>query len=311
MSGCVCSQKELSLLGRGACTRLVRNTRKLAWMHKYDSTGAKNFIDFNDGSDALATIDSDFWDALLRHDDPTKRLYLTPLMENVAEAVTDEEIETMDSGRQFVTKDAYLTFEGFAPEKDASYELYREWKKNKCADLVFFNIDANGSIFGSSENWEALELFPIPISDGSFRVVRIPATPTEVAKIRVRFDWDETFNDAEIVGVFSDAQETTLLTLPAMIQTIGASAAAATTSLLTVSVRNNVIDNLEESWITGLLLANFVIKDEAGSPITPTAVTEISTGTYEIDGTYATGENVTVELDYPLHVMAALTIAIP
>lgn len=311
MSKCVCSEKELALLGRGACSRIVRNTRKLAWMHKYDSAGVKNFIDFNDGSDALETIDSDFWDALLREKDPTKRVYLTPLMENVAEEVNDEEIETMDSGRQFVTKDAYLSFEGYAVEKDASFELYREWKKNKCADLVFFFIDANGSIFGSSEDWEDLALYPIPVSDGSFRVARIPATPSEVAKIRVRFDWDETFNDANIVGVFNEVQEDNLLTLPAMTRAIGAAPATATVSKLTVSVRTNVIDNLSEEWVTGLLLANFIVKDEAGIVIVATSATEISEGVYEIDGTYATGENVTVELDYPLHVMATLTIAIP
>jgi hypothetical protein len=311
MSDCDCGENELGLFGRGDCTRIVRYTKRLAFMHKYDSAGNKNFINFDDGSGALKTIDEIFWDALLRETDASKRLYLTPIMENVAEDGTDEEVQTMDSGRSFVTRDAFLSFEGYAPEKDASYELYREWKKNKCADLVFFYIDASGSIFGSDEGWEDLKLFPIPVSDGSFRVFRMPAKASEVAMIRVRFDWDNSFNDANIVGVYADAQDENLLTLSPMARVIGISTVPATISLLTVFLRSNVIDNLTADPITGLLLANFVILSEAGVPIVPSSVTEISAGNYEIDGTYVSGESVTGGINLNGHVMRPVTFMIP
>lgn len=310
---CDCEDKDLSLLGRGNCSTVIVETRKLAFMHRYDSAGNKNFIDFkaSGGGGGMVTVDDTFWYKLLREVDPSKRLYLTPFIENISEEINDEELEEMDSGRKFVTKDAFLSFEGFAVEKDASFELYREWKKNKCADLVFFFITSDGAIFGSSEKWEDLQLYPIPVSSGSYRVARIPGKAGEVTKIRIRFDWEDTFDDSQIVGVFDSAQVDTLINLAPITRVLGKIAAPATTTKITVSLRTNVIDNLQPDFITGLLITQFTLTEVGASPIVPSSMTEITSGVYELDGTFPTGEDVSVEVDIKGHVMRPIIIPIP
>src|SRR6056297_973627 len=116
---CTCGDYTLGLTGRPGCVNLQKQTARLGFMHKYDRAGNRNFIDFS-GS---PTIDRAFWDAYITNADPSKRLYLTPQLENVTHPVNERVTEEFESGREIETRPEYLGFEGHMVNKDGVSEL--------------------------------------------------------------------------------------------------------------------------------------------------------------------------------------------
>lgn len=303
---CTCGDYTLSLMGRPGCVNLQKQTARLAFMHKYDSAGVRNFIDFS-GS---PTIDRAFWDAYITNADPSKRLYLTPQLENVTHPVNERVTEEFESGREIETRAEYLGFEGMLVNKDGVSELKAQIEKNACADLVFFHIDVNGNLIGDASDWADEKLYGIPVQSGSYNIGRMLATDSETGKLAIRFKYDRFFNDSNMNGISSDQMTDGILDIPAVTQVIGTASNPAITGF-DIVLRNNFIQGLGYDPIEGLDASNFVITEVGGSTVSASGVTESPDGTYAVAATLSSGTDYDITLDLTNHILAPVRISVP
>lgn len=303
---CTCGDYTLGLLGRPGCVNLQKQTARLGFMHKYDSAGNRNFIDFS-GS---PTLDRAFWDTYLTNPDPSKRLYLTPQLENVTHPVNERQVEEFESGREIETRSEYLSFEGLMVDKDGVSEMKAQINKNRCADLVFFHIDVNGNIIGDASDWAGEKLYGIPVQDGSFNIGRMLATESETNKLAIRFKYDRNFDDSNMNGISSDQMTDGILDIPAVTQVLGTASNPATTGF-DIELKTNFIQGLAFDPVEGLDAANFVITEVGGSTVTASGVTENPDGTYAVAATLTTATDYDITLDVTNHILAPVRISVP
>ena len=298
---CTCGDYTLSLLGRPGCVQLQKQTVRLAWMHKYDAAGARNFIDTSGG-----VFDAAFWNTYLTNSDPSKRLYLTSVLENVTHPITERQTQEFESGREIETRPEYLGFEGFAVEKDATSELYGEYKKNKCADLVFFHIDKNGNLIGDATDWADDKLYGIAIQSGTFNLGRMLATDSETNMIRIGFKYDPRFDDSKMNGIASNLMADQIIDIPAVTRVNGV-VTSPTTSNFVITLNNIFVQGLGYDPVEGLLAANFALfEDDGTTPVAIASVAEGANGVYTVTATMPAGDYIiTLVLDN--HIMAPVT----
>ena len=298
---CTCGDYTLSLLGRPGCVQLQKQTVRLAWMHKYDAQGVRNFIDTSGG-----VFNAAFWNTYLTNADASKRLYLTSVLENVTHPVTERQTQEFESGKEIETRPEYLGFEGFAVEKDATSELYGEYKRNKCADLVFFHIDKNGNFIGDATDWASDKLYGIPVQSGTFNLGRMLATDSETNMIRIGFKYDPNFDDAKMNGIGSGFMADQILSIPAVTRVNGV-VTAPTIANFVITLNNIFVQGLGFDPIEGLVAANFdLFEDDGTTPVAIASVVEGADGVYTVTATMPAGDYI-VALDLGNHLMAPIT----
>lgn len=306
---CNCGEFSGPLLGRPNCIEKVGYTRRLAFMPILDSSGARNFINFDDGTGNLDTIDATFIAALLQAS-PDKRLYLTPLVEDVEFSPQEADYEDFKSGRSIKLKDNGTEITALLVDDDANFTALREMKSLECGEWGFFEIDNNGSLIGDASEWDQLRLYPIPLQKMSVAFNRKTADGSQ--KITVTFAVSDIYFEGNTNFITCSAMDVDLVTLPPIERVTMSIVGSSTTTLITVKVNSNYIVNLQAAPVVGLAVANFIVlKQDGVTDQSPASLVENPDGTYALTGTYATGENAIVQLDYAGHLANDVITAIP
>lgn len=186
--GCLCDGGGLGNLGVSSCAPRFSVLNKIAWMPIYDSTGAKNKIDLTGGIDEAAFI------ALINEPDPSKRLYLSPIFENVKRPRTDNTYEVAPSERKYEVKKGKKEFTG--EHWDVPAQLEARYKSYGCGDLGVFEIDVDGNFKGYKTSEDSTDLYPIAIDKKSFSTKFVEAEDTTVSKLMIAFDYNRLLEDA-------------------------------------------------------------------------------------------------------------------
>jgi hypothetical protein len=283
-----------------------KQTARLGFMHKFDSAGNRNFIDFSGNP----TIDRAFWDAYLTNADASKRLYLTSKLENVTHPVNERTTEEFDSGRIVETRPEYLGFQGHAIDEDAVSELKAQYNKNKCADLVFFHITNDGAFIGDAKTFADDQLlYGIPVQEGSFHVGRTLATDSETSKLVIGFNYDRFFDDANMNGISESLMTDGILDIPAVTLVKGVATNPAVTGF-TLELATIFLNGYSNSPITGLTPSQIIVTEVGGATVSISSADENPDGTYDVAATLGSGTDYDITLDVTNHIMAPVRISV-
>lgn len=309
---CKCGETYGVFFGKDECATQIGYTRRLAFMPLLDKSGVRNYINLSDGGlpPALETLDATFFDNLMRIVPNDKKLYLTPLVENVEFAPQESDFEEFDSGRSIKIKDNGTEITALLVSDDADFYALRQARNLLCGQWGFFEIDNLGNLIGDVHESIDFKLYPIPLSKMNVQFVRKSAKESQ--KITVSFQIADYYNESTTGFVPCSLLDIDLVTLQPVQQLVVAKdTTAATTTDIYVYVHNGDAYNLTQTPVVGLLVANFKCFESDGTPQNPASVTELPDGHYKLTGTFAAADAAKVELNYAGHWAEPLTVNIP
>jgi|688.fasta_scaffold268916_2 hypothetical protein len=187
--GCLCDGGGLGNLGVNSCAPRFSVLNKLGWMPIYDSTGVKNKIDLT------GTIDEAFFQGLINEPDPSKRLYLSPIFENVKRPKGDNIYDTAPSDRKYEVKKGKKEFTG--EHYDVPAQLEARYEGHGCGETGVFEIDIDGNFKGFKTSDDSTDLYPIQIDKKSFSTKFVEAEDTTVSRLMVAFDYNRLLKDSK------------------------------------------------------------------------------------------------------------------
>lgn len=292
MYGCSCEGGGLGNLGVSNCAPKFSVTNKLAFMPIYDSTGVKNKIDLT------ATLNEAFFVNLLNETDPSKRLYVSPVFENVDKPRADSTFEEFPSGRKIKIKNGKKSFTGVHAE--ASEQLEDHYKNFACGQFGVFEIDINGQLKGKKLSVTGTDLYPIPVDNNSFDTKFVDAKDGETSKLMISFDFDRLMKDYENWMITADEVGFDFNDLnPLFDASLIFNAKTSTTVVVDLQLQYGTA--LERIAIEGAVAADFSLYDNTDSAsVTLSSVVESSTvaGRYTCTFTAITGSTHNLTLTF-------------
>lgn len=151
------------------------------------SNGLPNTIDVSS-----PTLGADL-QAKLNAVDPRDRIYITPKLHNVTKVRTETQYEETASGIKFkldgVGDITTLTAELW--DKDSAFQIQRELKKAGCTDMVAFDVDIAGCIWGILDDKNSSDLRGYKVAPGTVDSFGVESTDTTVQKVILSWDYDK------------------------------------------------------------------------------------------------------------------------
>jgi len=283
-SNCNCGDGKLGNLGRPKCVTEMGTIAFPILFPRYDATGARNTFDLSS-----ATLGQDILD-LVQADSSTFRIYPFSKVENVTTDRTDTVYETFPSGRK-VRIDGVGGIRTFGMEligKDGVNGILRELKKNGCTDMDFVLADVNGNLWLQKDDELSTTGTGWKMDSETFDAFKVYATDTTSAKIMVSFDlarYEKEENGYVITASELGYPATDLQGLVAGTQV----ATPLTTTTIRVKVYDNYGSAVTNNPVTGLLNANFVLKNTTTPATVTTTTSETADGDYTLTFTAQTG----------------------
>ena len=287
------------------CELIKRATFTIMLQSKYDETGALNYIDTtNLAGVATAT-------GATVH--PLKRLYPLPVAENVTMDKTETVYEVAPSNRRYEAQDGVRTNIFQFMGTNSSFRFLGELNKFGCKDLVYYIVDVNGNIWGTST--ETGKLYGVGVARSTFDTMLMHATDTTVQKIQLQFDTEYGFDDSSWRGITAEAlgyPATELQGLLSLTATVSSISTTGATVAVTYATNNAVTPAV---GLTGLVVADFTAKNLTDSTtVTVATSTEslVTPGTYVLTWAAQTSADVmTVEASKGRYELRATRFVIP
>lgn len=287
MAACTC---DVSLLntGRPGCMPVQGVSLKLILVALQQSDGTLNRIDLS------ATLDSSYVSALINNTDENQRWFPVGNFKNVTNERPDPITEEFEDGEIVKIRDGAKAFSGVIINQTP--DLKRKLDSWGCTTFGAYVVTKSGQLIGDGSVDGFLA--PIPIASGTWDMRYIESTDTTVPKLQAGFQWETTFDDANLRMLessnFTSVDLTTIEGLIDLFYTIQASPAP-TNSTLTVDITTDYGSPVRRLGISGLnLVTEFdIVGDSSG-------VTSISSsdedanvkGRYAITFTSLTEEDV-------------------
>ena len=193
------------------------------------SSGVENVI--------TAPVSQSDWEALLYNKDATQRLSLLGDVKAYTSERDDSVTETIDTIDYFISKGKKMvSFELLGnPLKIMSYI-----DSLRCKNVTFIGVTASNQLLGRKKSTGSPdELFGIPVQTGTIDTKEIEKTKETLAKIRVTFQIDESFNDSDKVFIPSTEITADLFDTEAMIQATAVTSGTSTTLATTQEIQLN------------------------------------------------------------------------
>lgn len=271
------------------CELIKKATYTIMFQSKYNENGSLNFIDTTD-LDTVAT-------ATGASVHPLSRLYPMPVAENVTMDKTETVYETAPSNRRYEAQDGVRTNIFQFLGTNSSFRFLGELNKFGCKDLVYYIIDVNGTIWGTST--VDGKLYGVGVAKSTFDTMLMHATDTTVQKIQLQFDTEYGFDDSSWRGITAESlgySATELQGLLSLTATVSSISTTGATVRVTYATNNAVTPNV---GLTGLVAGDFPVKNLTdNSIITVATATEslVNPGTYVLTWSAQTSADVcTVE----------------
>ena len=298
---CVCGSPAGINAGTSGCTIEMKPMAFPIFEYEKKADGTRNGIDVTS-----ATLGADIVAKVLASTAVAERLFPTLRVQNPTVSRTDTNYETTANGDKF-RLDGEGGIYSFLMEyygADGVFQIFREFKKMGCIDIVMYIATTDGNLWGTKDSITGTILYGYRLSKETIDSFFMFPVPGAKAKTMLSFDVDRdvciensfviTSNEMVDTG---GVKSTSLTALVSGFQT----AVNPTPSNTTISV--DVYEGFgsagNRTKITGLLIANFVITDDPlGTPvvITPTGpLVESPNGTYLITVPAMTASN-TIQL---------------
>lgn len=266
--------------GLSPCEQIAKATVTWILMSKYNAEGELNFIDVSNPATLGATVRA----LTTAATDPLSRLYPLPVAENVTAEKTATIFETAPSNRKYRVQEGVRTFLGQFMGDNSSVRFLGELNKFGCDELVFFNVDTDGSIWGSTQ--EEGKLYGVDLSSSSFDTMLMFATDTTTQKIQLQFDVAYGFDDSTWKSITAANLGYSALALRGLVSANMVAGTITTTStVVSISYATNSAVN-QTKPITGLLPADFTVNEldpTPGAVVVLTAPESLVTpGTYTV-----------------------------
>lgn len=266
---CNCSEN-INNTGLPTSEFIMEVAKKLYFVNLVASDGTRNQIATADDVDAA------YFDALINQADGSKRWYPTPLFENVEDVRAENVVETFNSGAAYFVAEGVRTFTGLLPKRSATY--LGKLKSIACQRVGFYYVDACGKLGGDMGATGFLR--PIPIADGTYSVVNVPATDTTVQKLQMNFQIAQSFRDENLGIIDCSETDADLLSLSGLLD-VKATISAPSTTGFVAALKLDYGTFQNKIAVKGWLLADFDLYNETDSAaVTITSVTESPDGTY-------------------------------
>jgi hypothetical protein len=279
--GCVCGSLAAINAGNNGCTIEMKPMAFPVFQYRYKADGSENSIDVTSatlGADIVALVESGTAIA--------ERLFPTLRVQNPTVSRTDTNYETTANGDKF-RLDGEGGVYSFMMEYygvDGVFQIFREFKKMGCADVVMYIATTDGALWGTKDSVDATELKGYVLSKETIDSFFSFPVPGAKAKTVLSFDIDrETCIENSYVITASEmvdtngVKSTSLVALVSGYQTLE-NPTPSNTTIKTTVYEGFGTANVRKP-ITGLVLANFEVYDNtAAAAITPSLATETPAG---------------------------------
>jgi len=311
MANCVCDSVTLSNTGTPNCISIGGVSYKLWIQRKYDSTGARNYID------TTATLDSTFFTDLLNagrsgatNTDSLQRIFPTQPLKNVEDIRAEDITESFNDGSVTPIQQGSRTFSAIMIEA-VSPTLLGKYEGFKCEDIQVYVIDVNGRIGGNNE--EDGKLYGLDIESGTFSPKWMKPTDTTVSKIQLDYTYSKAEQDSNLAWIEPSETSVDAEDLKGLLDvTAGAATSISTTGFVT-ELTYSYGSAVTKNKFKGAVLADFDLYNETQTAaIVITSVTESPDGTYTFVIPAATSADVlSLNLQKDGFEMTELSITIP
>jgi len=266
--------------GLPATQRILKSGSKLIYVPFIANDGTINKILSTD------TVDQAYLDAKISEEDPTKRWYPLPVLQNVLNERADPSTESFDDGSNDILIQGVRTFSAIIKAVSNAYKSKLESLIN-CQRGGFFVVDACGDIYGELEEDSSglvfhQNLLPISINQNSFEARVVTAGNTASGKIQLNFEFDQLVSDGNLRYLSGDSVTADFLRAEGLID-VDITAPSVSTTLAIIAVTQNFDGFNELTGIEGLVIADFIVNNKTtGLSVALTTVTDLGNGGYSL-----------------------------
>ncbi len=264
----VCDCNDVSLnTGLPSCVTIADISRCLIFTTDLDSSGAIKDIAKTDLED-WAVVQT-YLNAPLY----ANRFLPTPELENV-ENIRDEAVfQEFNSGNKAKVRDGFKNFTGFIVQPP--YELVGQLKKLACSDFGAYILDKQGNLIGY-KGASSASLKPIYIDKNTLDVQYVEATDSEVAMIKIMFQWKQSMLDENLKLISAEDMGYTCTDLYGLLDVCGTPTPSSATEF------SVTLETDYGTYVDGLVAGDFSLENlTTGAPIIPTSVTPQGNGVYD------------------------------
>lgn len=279
--GCVCGSPAAINAGNKGCTIEMKPMAFPIFQYRYKADGTENVIDVSSGSlgaNIVALVNSST--AII------ERLFPTLRVQNPTVNRTDTNYETTANGDKFRLdgEGGVYTFMMEYYGADGVFQIFREFKKMGCTDIVMYIATTDGAIWGTKDSVDATDLKGYVLSKETIDSYFSFPVPGAKAKTVLSFDVDRetciensyVITAAEMIAT-GGVKSTSLVPLVSGYQTLVNPTPSNTTIQTTVYEGFGTAGTRKP--VTGLVLANFEVYDNtAAAAIVPSDATETPAG---------------------------------
>lgn len=264
--------KELQNLGAATCKNPMQIAKRLILVPELGSSGSANEIATTAGVTKTAL------QALFDASNKSDRYYPTPLIENVENLRAETTFHEFNSGTKLAVKEGIKHFVGYLPvEHPQLLEGLKAWEGQ---DFGIFIIDKDANFIYQTDSATKLKVKPFAVDGNSFVATYIEPTDTEVAMLKIEFDYSVAAKDEYMRYIDADDLDFNGLGSDVYaLHTVTGTPASSTASTITVALATEY-----GTAVTGLTDSEISCVDDSGDAVTVSDVTESTAtpGTYTI-----------------------------
>jgi len=184
---CLCDTG-LANIGSKKCP-IATVAKKIIYMQTFADDGTRNEITLAD------TLDESYWEGKFNAEDPSKRFYISPLLDDVEDVRGDAVTQTLASTANIIVDESTRTFT--ANMMKHSSILLDNMSAGRCVPISAYTVDTEGKLTGKI-SVDGLTIRPISINEDTWRPNLVKATATSVQMINLNFEWAITEKDEDL-----------------------------------------------------------------------------------------------------------------
>lgn len=272
MEFCACNGSILNT-GTPNKQRVVASGVKLIAVRMKADDGTSNEILASD------VIDQAYVDALINHEDESKRWYPIGIFDNQDDTRADAVSESFSNGTSGLTQQGVRTYTGwlinYAPHYLKALESF------KCQSFGVYAVDSCGGLTGAIAKSGAA-LRPIRVNEKSWNPTYVKSTDTVSAKVQLAFEFSQLEKD-RYLRVVSDTEITADLLDAEGLLPIAATVSGITTTgfVAALKVDYDIFLDASKTIVPGWVTADFAVFNKTTNlAVSVTSVTEAPEGTY-------------------------------
>tara|TARA_R110002124_G_scaffold283449_2_gene459504 strand:- start:24330 stop:25271 length:942 start_codon:yes stop_codon:yes gene_type:complete len=216
----------------------------------------------NDGTanqiDVTATLNQAYFDALVNHDDASKRWYPIHQTKNVS-SVRDASIkEAMDDGTSYVVEKGPRNVELLIPKRSNVFLSKLEQWEGRQFGIVIIDTDGNIKMEASDD---LAFLKPIKVQDGTWDATMLDATSTTVSKISLKFQIDKNVKDSMLYMILASEMDNIDLSDIDGLYDVNATYNTPTTTVWIATITTDYGTGITKTPVSGLVTADFTVTE--------------------------------------------------